>query len=336
MATKLLRDVPTVEDAPQSVGAPASRSSSRPSGGAAKASPAKPSIPSAANLAIWDALSKTDPAQTKQFSRAGGFKGTAVKPIWITQRLTEQFGPCGEGWGIGEPKFEWIPACEGEALVYCTVSCWHGSPENTLYGVGGDKVMTTRRDGTIFVDDEAYKKAFTDAIGNAFKFIGVAADIHMGLFDDSKYIAEVQAEFAGNGKVVGIHKIKEHLRILLTKGSACETLDAFNELVSENKADLRTIRDANHEWWTGDGDDFEGFKAFIKRRREELNDAPSLAYQLLVSTLDECTSSNELKGWLAKNGDVVAELDGEESRNFEKIYDDKAAALKLVDTASAG
>lgn len=145
------------------------------------------------NLRIWNTLAKTDPAHTKGFSRAGGFKGTAVKPMWVIKRLTEQFGPCGEGWGIGEPSFQVVDAA-GEILVYCTVSCWHGSPENTLYGVGGDKVVTKRQNGP-FCDDEAFKKAFTDAVNNAFKFVGVAADIHMGLFDDSKYVAEVQAEF---------------------------------------------------------------------------------------------------------------------------------------------
>jgi hypothetical protein len=146
------------------------------------------------NLRIWSALSKSDPSQTKQFSRAGGFKGTALKPIWIVKRLTEQFGPCGEGWGIGEPSFQVVPAGD-EMMVYCTVSCWHGSPENTIFGVGGDKVVTKRQSGH-FCDDEAFKKAFTDAVGNAFKFIGVGADIHMGLFEDSKYLAEVTKEFA--------------------------------------------------------------------------------------------------------------------------------------------
>jgi hypothetical protein len=147
------------------------------------------------NMRIWNALSKTDPAQTKAFKRAGGFSGTAVKPMWVIKRLTEQFGPCGEGWGIGRPHFEMAHSQTGEVLVYCTVGCWHGNPDNEIYGVGGDKVVTLRNDGKLFHDDEAFKKAFTDAVNNAFKFVGVAADIHMGMFDDSKYVAEVTAEF---------------------------------------------------------------------------------------------------------------------------------------------
>jgi hypothetical protein len=145
------------------------------------------------NTAIWDALAKTDPAHTKGFSRAGGFKGTAIKPIWITHRLTEQFGACGTGWGINEPTFQVVPA-EGEILVYCTVSAWHGTKDNVLWGVGGDKVQAKRSSGP-FCDDEAFKKAFTDAVGNAFKFLGVGADVHMGLFDDDKYVAAAKEEF---------------------------------------------------------------------------------------------------------------------------------------------
>lgn len=146
------------------------------------------------NKKLWEALSRTDPAHTKAFSRAGGFKGTAVKPQWVVMRLTEEFGPVGLGWGMGEPSFQVVPSGT-EVLVYCTVSAWHTSRDNVFWGVGGDKVSTARQSGA-FHDDEAFKKAFTDAIMNAFKFVGVAADVHMGMFDDSKYVAEVKAEFS--------------------------------------------------------------------------------------------------------------------------------------------
>ncbi len=148
----------------------------------------------ASNMTIWDAVSKTDPAHTKQFSRAGGFKGTAIKPIWTVKRVTEQFGPVGKGWGMGEPAFTVVPA-DGELMVYCTVTCWHTDPSHTFVGVGGDKVTTKRSNGP-FNDDEAFKKAFTDAVGNAFKFLGFGADVHMGQFEDSKYVQETAQEYA--------------------------------------------------------------------------------------------------------------------------------------------
>ncbi|WP_299327579.1 hypothetical protein [Parasphingopyxis sp.] len=150
------------------------------------------------NLMLWDALGKSDPAHTKPFTRPGGFKGTSLKPIWIIKKMTEQFGPCGQGWGIGEPRFEMVH-CEKESLVYCTASIWHGDRENIVYGVGGDKVRS-QRTGNDFCDDEAFKKAFTDAVNNALKFLGIGADIHMGQHDDDKYVEQMRAEFGADEK----------------------------------------------------------------------------------------------------------------------------------------
>lgn len=149
------------------------------------------------NLALWEKLGKTDPAHTKGFKRGGGFTGTAIKPMWSYKRMTEEFGPCGTGWGVGEPSFQVVPGPEGEVLVFCTASIWYGRPNEeraTVYGVGGDKAVGKNKFG-LNSDDEAFKKAFTDAITNALKLIGVGADVHMGLFDDSKYVNTLKQEF---------------------------------------------------------------------------------------------------------------------------------------------
>ena len=163
---------------------------------------------------LWDRLGKTDPSATKPFKRAGGFSGTAIKPMWSYKRMTEEFGACGVGWGINEPTFQVVPAGE-EILVYCTVSIWHTSKENAVFGVGGDKVAGKNKYG-INTDDEAFKKAFTDAITNALKLIGVGADVHMGMYDDSKYVNSLrenphvtrasdilpQAEYDEHGEII--------------------------------------------------------------------------------------------------------------------------------------
>lgn len=154
---------------------------------------------SSENCKLWDALGRTDPAHTKQFSRSGGFKGTAIKPMWSYRRMTEEFGPCGDGWGVNEPSFQVVPGPEGEVLVYCTASVWYtyapGERQRTVYGVGGDKVVNKFSSG-LKSDDEAFKKAFTDAVTNALKLIGVGADVHMGMFDDNKYVNTMRQEFS--------------------------------------------------------------------------------------------------------------------------------------------
>lgn len=150
------------------------------------------------NTKLWDILGRTDPAHTKGFTRGGGFKGTAIKPMWSYRRMTEEFGPCGIGWGVNEPTFQVVDGHDGEILVYCTASVWYTQGEvlaRTVYGVGGDKVVAKFSSG-LKSDDEAFKKAFTDAVTNALKLIGVGADVHMGLFDDNKYVAAMKDEFS--------------------------------------------------------------------------------------------------------------------------------------------
>lgn len=182
------------------------------------------------NLEIWNKLGKTDPKHTKGFKRAGGFGGTAIKPIYTEQKMTEVFGPAGKGWGMGEPMFQTVPGSDGQVAVFCTVELWWAEerktdpsfaaanlyasagtsygPPNRVYGVGGDMVVVKQSAG-LRTDDEAFKKAFTDAVGNAMKHLGMSADVHMGLFDDSKYVQEREREeravaaptVAGNGSV---------------------------------------------------------------------------------------------------------------------------------------
>jgi hypothetical protein len=213
------------------------------------------------NTAIWDALGKTDPDQTKKFSRSGGFKGTAVKPMWVYHRLTEQFGAVGMGWGHGKPDFQVVLGADGEVLVYCTVECWHSDRSNTFHGVGGDKVVAKNKNG-LFSDDEAFKKAFTDAVMNAFKSVGVAADVHMGLHDDDKYVSDTRREFAQAGKPKAA---------VITDDQRTELMTLFDHLavpVAEFLA-VGKIKDLRELEATR----FDGAKSWINNRARELRAA---------------------------------------------------------------
>lgn len=155
------------------------------------------------NLAIWDKLGRTDPKHTKPFQRAGGFKGTAIKPIYLDQKMTETFGPCGTGWGYSVPQFQLVNGPEGEVAVFCWLTVWYRTEDGVLSepipGVGGDFVVRKNKYGTS-TDDEAFKKAATDAMGNALKHLGMSADVHMGQFDGSKYAQpEERGSSYGNG-----------------------------------------------------------------------------------------------------------------------------------------
>lgn len=206
------------------------------------------------NTKIWEALAKTDPAHTKGFQRSGGFKGTAVKPIYCDQRMTEQFGPCGEGWGINAPKFQIVPA-EKEVLVYCTVSIWHGSRENIVYGVGGDKIVAMMSSGPR-TSDEAFKMAFTDAIGNAMKHLGMSADIHMGLFDDAKYVADLKREFGEEAPAPSAAQAPaQKSEASPFDDEPCLSPDEYISKATAIIRDPKNTQDQVREWWNVERDE---------------------------------------------------------------------------------
>ena len=152
------------------------------------------------NMALWNSVFTTDPAQTKGFSRAGGFKGTAIKPYWLVKRATEVFGPHGIGWGHEEHECRVIEGPEGRMAVFSKVSVWYGSPTGQRAETGpqwgGTLLIEKRKDGTLFMDDEAFKKSITDGITKCLSYLGFAGDVHMGLFDGNKYVAEATDHWA--------------------------------------------------------------------------------------------------------------------------------------------
>ena len=148
------------------------------------------------NTAIWDALYKTDPAHTKGFKRGGGFSGTAIKPMYAVKKMTEQFGAAGTGWG-----WDHIETRIESGMVFCLASVWYLDRQGSKMSVGaqwgGTEIMASKGQGNgTRADDECFKKSLTDAILKGLSYLGVGADIHMGQFDDTKYVEEVKGEVA--------------------------------------------------------------------------------------------------------------------------------------------
>ena len=51
------------------------------------------------NLKLWNELKPVNKEHTKNYKRAGGFSGTMIDAQWRLRRMTELFGPVGQGWG---------------------------------------------------------------------------------------------------------------------------------------------------------------------------------------------------------------------------------------------
>lgn len=138
------------------------------------------------NLAIWNAVSKTNPAHTKKVTQRGGFTSICAQSQIL--EATRQFGPIGQGWGYNaaSPVFH-------DNLVFVSVVVWHGNRENAFGPMTGGAEW---KDKNGRLDSDAVKKATTDAITKLLSQLGFNADVFLGLYDDNKYVAQVTREFA--------------------------------------------------------------------------------------------------------------------------------------------
>lgn len=158
------------------------------------------------NLQLWDDVCKTDPAFTKNYKGPGGFEGTSVSAQYIVRKATEQWGPCGDGWGytVLEDRID-----EGGPIIKDTVvlgtaknhtiklEFWYmkNGERKTVTHYGHTPFVTSNKYG-IVTDFEAPKKSLTDALKKCLSMLGFAADIHMGLHDDAAYVEQIAAEAA--------------------------------------------------------------------------------------------------------------------------------------------
>jgi hypothetical protein len=158
------------------------------------------------NTRLWSAVEKTDPRFTKGFSRGGGFKGTATNATYLAHKATEQFGPCGTGWGINVLNEEIITGAphlsDGAVIAYDLIHKVHARLWYVVDGVRGEveqfgqtQIVGKNKNG-FYTDEEAPKKSLTDAMSKCLSLLGFSADIHLGLYDDNKYVAKLQQEFA--------------------------------------------------------------------------------------------------------------------------------------------
>lgn len=136
------------------------------------------------NLEKWNELSRVPVSHLKTI-QFGALKGKSdINPQWRYKAMTEVYGECGKGWSHRLSDVQIVDGANGEVLIFVEVKVWAGDKEFT--GVGGDKIVTKDKNG-LRSNDEAMKMAYTDALGTALKYVGVASEIYEGNFDGSKY-----------------------------------------------------------------------------------------------------------------------------------------------------
>jgi hypothetical protein len=155
------------------------------------------------NMQLWEAVRTPDPAATKAFTKSGGFKGTATNAVYLIQRATELWGPMGAKWGVeivddrvieGAPLLGKDGAVIGRELLHVIrINLRH--PGGSVPGYGQTMLVGANKYGP-YTDEEAPKKSLTDALTKALSWLGFAADIHLGRWDDNKYVNQAKAAFS--------------------------------------------------------------------------------------------------------------------------------------------
>lgn len=166
------------------------------------------------------------PDEAKKAISAGRLKGmTDINPMWRIKKLTEEFGPCGIGWWT-KVTDRWTETVGDETCAFVDLELYikvGNEWSKPITGSGGSKLATKERSG-VYVSDECYKMAETDALSVACKKLGIGADVYFSAdrtkysqtVDDSKKIGENDVKilldyFQKNG--ISDQKIIERYRV---------------------------------------------------------------------------------------------------------------------------
>lgn len=150
------------------------------------------------NKALWERVCVTDPAAVKPIT-GKQYNGNSPKPFWIVERLTDEFGPCGIGWGFSIVNERFERFSDTDSLHVAVVRFWYviDGKRGELEQIGQTKGSYLSNGGKFIVDEDAPKKSVTDALVKCASYLGFAGDIFSGRWDDSKYVAEARAEWEG-------------------------------------------------------------------------------------------------------------------------------------------
>lgn len=142
------------------------------------------------NLKIYEQV-RSVPAEAKKNIGGGRLKGmTDINPMWRLKKLTEVFGVCGIGWKY-EIVEKWIETAMAKdeitanVIINLYIRDEEGKWSDPIPGIGGSMLVASEQKG-LYVNDECYKMALTDAISVACKALGMGADVYWDK-DTTKY-----------------------------------------------------------------------------------------------------------------------------------------------------
>jgi hypothetical protein len=184
------------------------------------------------NKQFWERVKKTDPKRVKPIT-GKQYKGNSPQPYYLVERMTEEFGMCGIGWGLNILNERMERLTETDVLHVAVVELWYmlDGKQGSITQVGQTKAAYKTKDGGILVDEDAPKKSVTDALTKCMSYLGFAGDIFSGQWDDSKYVQELTKEFNRPRSIQNTEAPKPEFsddRLLAIQLAVDSAVDAFN------------------------------------------------------------------------------------------------------------
>lgn len=226
------------------------------------------------NMRIWNQVQTTDPTHTK-VAKLGGRVITSIDAMYQIKRATEVFGPVGDGWTY-TTEFGFEKASDEVTYIWCDVVIrYNKSVDGSWCSFGPVRGLNLIRykaqSGRQMEDEDAPKKAMTDALTKALSHLGFSADVFLGMYDDNKYVAGLKTEFAAK-KAKAIDTVKA------AAGDLSETMKALVERIekSPDHAALDNEYKINKQYIA---ELTQGQRDLVlmtfRERRQKLNDAMS-------------------------------------------------------------
>lgn len=140
------------------------------------------------NMTLYEKF-RVVPEEAKKKITGGRLNGkTDINPMWRIKMLTEEFGPAGIGWYAPITEKWTENGANGEITANIRINLFvkaDGGWSQPIEGIGGS-LLIAKESGGLKTDDDAFKKAYTDAISVACKALGIGADVYYEK-DPTKY-----------------------------------------------------------------------------------------------------------------------------------------------------
>lgn len=242
------------------------------------------------NLKIYEEC-RSVPQEAQKKIQGGRLNGkTDINPMWRIKKLTEIFGPVGKGWYAPITERWTENGAGGEVTANIRINLlvkYDNEWSQPIEGVGGSLLIAKETAG-LRTDDDAFKKAYTDAISVACKAIGIGADIYWEK-DPTKY---TQNGEESNGAGENVKPIKT-----AQKQPKMEDIKLFEKYGFLNLTDevaLYEKRLGNIPWRDWDEEIFALIEGDLKERKAKRERAERLRNNL--NKIDDADIPFDVRG----------------------------------------